>query len=62
MASIKGRGFGGLSTSGPENTHTKIGKGDIAGNEFGPYRSKNNGIKIRFTSAKRKTKISNPKI
>ena len=62
MASIPGRGAGGLGTSGPENTKSVLMRPDISGSEFGNYKLKNNGIKIRFTSSKKKSKIIGPKI
>lgn len=61
MASISGRGYAGIGTSGNENTRTVISRPDIAGSAFGKYHAKNNGIKIRITRAKKKTK-SIPKI
>ena len=62
MASVPGRGSSGVSTSGPENTKSVLLRPDISGGEFGPYRPKNNGLKIRNTQAKKKSKIVNPKI
>lgn len=62
MASIAGRGSAGIGTSGPENTKSMLLRPDISGSEFGPYKALNNGIKIRHIQAKRKTKVSNPKI
>lgn len=62
MASIKGRGSSGISTSGPENTKSVLTRPDVSGGTFGPYRPINNGIKIKLTNAKHKSRIINPKI
>jgi hypothetical protein len=62
MAHIHGRGFSGLSTSGPENTKTILMRPDIAGSDSTKYQGRNNGIKIKFVQAKRKSKVVNPRI
>jgi len=60
MATVPGRGYAGLGTSGPENTKTQIGRPNISGKDIERYPNKSKGIKIKSRSAKKKTKINNP--
>jgi len=60
MATVAGRGYAGIGTSGPENTQTHIGRPDIAGADLERYPNKSKGIKIKHRSAKKKTSIKNP--